>query len=87
MGERKQPVNLGVDEKGELIWGEIPMPEWQRILIQKLVPIPYVGDFLAFWWKNAQYWKKGYEDKGPNLEFRKGQRKGTYHVRRHHSGD
>lgn len=88
MIERKQPICLGRDKRGELIWGEIPMPDWQVRLIQSLVPIPYVGDFLAFWLKHAFFHKTGYEsdEPTPNMELRSGHYKSKT-PRRHHSGD
>jgi hypothetical protein len=45
--ERKQPIVLGINEKGELIWTNVEMPFWQR----KMFPIRYSGDFGAFWQK------------------------------------
>jgi len=47
MIERVQPVVKGVDEKGEFIWGVIPMPFWQMAMF----PVRYIGDFAAHWAK------------------------------------
>ncbi len=44
---RKQPVVIGTDEKGELVWGFIPMPYWQMAMF----PVKYVGDFTGFWYR------------------------------------
>lgn len=85
----RQPINKGVDANGELIWDTIPMPEWQRRMIQILVPIPYVGDFLAFWLKQDFFNKTGYEsdEPTPNMDLRASHYKPKMHVRKHHRGD
>ncbi len=83
MSERKQPVVKGVDEKGELIWGFIPMPRWQ----QAMFPVKYCGDFIAFWYKRMFYEKTGHESEAdiPNMQLHA--REGLRKPRRHHSGD
>jgi hypothetical protein len=45
--ERPQPIVIGINEKGELIWSNMEMPMWQK----RMFPIRYVGDFRAFWIK------------------------------------
>lgn len=45
MIERTQPVNTGLDEKGELVWGIVPMARWQMEMIR----VRYYGDFMAHW--------------------------------------
>ncbi len=57
MTDRVQPVVKGVDEKGEFIWGVIPMPYWQMIMF----PVRYVGDFAAHWMKVAMLHNSGME--------------------------
>jgi hypothetical protein len=87
MTDRKQPVCKGTDSRGELIWGFIPMAEWQRRTIQALAPIPYVGDFLAFWMKRTFADLTGYESESPNLDFREQAFKHLRKSRSRHKGD
>ena len=57
MIERTQPVCVGVDKNGELMWKIVPMPRWQMEMFR----IPYVGDFMAFWMKRMLWDKTGWE--------------------------
>jgi len=83
MNEPKQPVCKGVDAKGELVWGFIPMPRWQ----QAMFPVRYVGDFFVFWAKRVFFEKTGFESDReiPNMELRS--RADFKRRPRHHSGD
>lgn len=86
MTERLQPVCKGVDSKGELIWGAVPMALWQRAMF----PIRYTGDFLAFWLKRAQEYHGCTPSESNNAQFMSNANE--YHAkyaRRHktHNGD
>ncbi len=45
MIERTQPVVTGVNEKGEFVWGIVPMARWQMEMFR----VRYYGDFMAHW--------------------------------------
>lgn len=64
--DRKQPVVTGLDKKGELVWGWIPMPRWQMLMF----PLRYFGDFAAFWMKRYQEDKTGFESDRPSMVLR-----------------
>jgi hypothetical protein len=66
--ERRQPVVVGTDPRGELLWGSIEMPRWQMLMF----PIKYVGDFAAFWFKRVMLETMGCEPTQdiPNASFR-----------------
>ncbi len=55
--DRVQPVVIGLDPKGELIWGIIPMPQWQMLMF----PLRYFGDFAAFWMRKQLFEHTGIE--------------------------
>ncbi len=55
--ERKQPVVLGKDKKGELVWGFVPMPYWQMAML----PLRYFGDFQAHWQRVRMLFEYGIE--------------------------
>ena len=57
MSDRKQPVVIGKDEKGELVWGFIPMARWQMAMF----PLKYYGDFMAFWMRKHFFDLTGHE--------------------------
>lgn len=83
MNEPKQPVCKGVDAKGELIWGFVPMARWQ----QAMFPVRYVGDFIGFWLKRVMHEKTGVDaDDIPNMEF-KSRYTELKKPRQHHKGD
>lgn len=85
----RQPVVLGINEKGELIWGNIEMPLWQR----KMFPIRYTGDFMAFWQKLNLMQAKDFDAQGGcNADFRSHVpsaklEKKYQHKRQGHKGD
>lgn len=83
MSERRQPVVKGVNEKGELIWGWIPMPLWQ----QAMFPVRYCGDFIAFWYKRFMFEVHDHESEAdiPNMQM--DARNDLRKPRKHHSGD
>jgi hypothetical protein len=58
--ERVQPVCLGTNERGELIWEGRQMAEWQM----KLFPVRYSGDFKAHWMKRQSLIHRGFEPQG-----------------------
>ena len=66
--ERPQPVVTGINPKGELLWSQIEMPLWQRLMF----PIRYCGDFAAFWQKRRMVVMLGWEidDQIPNADFK-----------------
>ncbi len=68
MTERKQPVCKGTNEKGELVWGFIPMPYWQMAMF----PLKYYGDFMAHWIKLKFFEHTGYESERdiPSCQFK-----------------
>jgi hypothetical protein len=62
--ERKQAIVIGVDAKGEFVWGTIPMPRWQM----RMFPVKYVGDFYAFWAKLHFFEMTGIEMDSVNMD-------------------
>jgi hypothetical protein len=79
--------------KGELAWSLVPMKKWQVEMVKIAVraaaimcPVKYVGDFLNFWWKQAELPKTGNDHEDlHSLEFR-----AYTHLRKprtHHKGD
>lgn len=46
--ERVQPTNVGVDERGELVWEGLTMPRWQQELFRKEYHIS-AEEFGHFW--------------------------------------
>lgn len=85
--ERLQPVVKGVDAKGELVWGSIPMPLWQQVMF----PLRYVGDFIAFWMKRKalETWGRSNDD-SLNMDDLSLIHKRHAHrrtLRKHHGGD
>lgn len=79
MKDRMQPIVKGLTKKGELRWGKIPMPLWQRAMF----PIRYAGDFFVFWMKRVLADQTGYE--GEELSNFSVKNAKTH--RRHHRGD
>lgn len=67
MQERTQPVVKGVDKKGELIWGVIPMPLWQ----QAMFPVRVISDFINWWWSRSEFekWGRSHDDE-PSMRLR-----------------
>lgn len=55
--ERKQPVVVGTDHRGELVWGFVPMAYWQMAMF----PIRYLGDFQAHWQRMRLLFEYGVE--------------------------
>ncbi len=51
--ERVQPTNVGVDERGELIWEGRTMPRWQQEMFRKQYHISK-EEFGHFWDHMAQ---------------------------------
>lgn len=58
---RKQPIVTGINEKGDLIWGEIDMPRWQMELLR----LVYYGDFLSHWTQRMFRDITGHESEEP----------------------
>ena len=84
--ERIQPIVMGTTVLGELIWGEIEMARWQRIMF----PRRYTGDFGQFWMKLQAYQKLDREIDSPNIggfaAFVPGELAEKYRPK-HHKGD
>lgn len=82
--ERLQPVCKGTNERGELVWGFVPMARWQCVMF----PLKYVGDFAAFWYKRFMLAVLDYEmsEDIPNADY-KARKFGHGHGRKHHTGD
>jgi hypothetical protein len=83
MSDRTQPVCKGVNKKGELVWGVIPMPYWQM----RMFPLKYYGDFFVFWTKLHFFQMTGFEsdrDEG-SLDLRRRPHHGR--KRSQHPGD
>jgi hypothetical protein len=57
MNERIQPVCIGTDDHGELVWGVIEMPRWQMIMFPKR----YEGSLSVQWMELSAYDKAGWE--------------------------
>lgn len=84
MIERQQPVVKGINEKGELIWGTMPMPRWQMEMFR----VKYYGDFIGFWLKQTFFNLTGYEnEETPNIDFREDAYKYLRKPRSMHQGD
>lgn len=85
---RKQPVVIGTDNKGELIWGFVPMEYWQMAMF----PLRYLGDFSAHWQRIKMLFEYGIEgDNSISADFKSfvpGQLEAKYKAKRnHHKGD
>lgn len=80
---RKHPVVIGTNAKGELVWGFIPMPYWQMAMF----PIRYMGDFLSFWYRKSLEEKTGIESKGASMDISKVEQYGKTSYRRPSWGD
>lgn len=73
--ERRQPIVIGINEKGEMIWSDMEMPRWQRAMF----PIHYTGDFGNFWAKLSDLQKNGRtHDDVPNFSGFRSFVPGTY---------
>ncbi len=84
--DRKQPIVVGTDAKGELVWGLIPMPRWQMMMF----PVRYVGDFAGFWYRKfceASFGIPAEDIKGDSMDISKIGRYGKKSNRRPTSGD
>lgn len=85
--ERAQPVALGIDKDGELVWGVIEMPRWQK----KMFPVRYTGDFSGFWMKLQVAQDLSMEFDGENMDDFKSyipwQVAYKYPPKQHHKGD
>lgn len=66
MTERIEPVTTGVDDKGELVWGQAPMPRWKMEMFR----VRYYGDFAAYWIRRVFTDATGYEadEDTPSME-------------------
>lgn len=86
--DRKQPIVIGQDTKGELIWGFVPMSYWQMAMF----PLKYIGDFAAHWMRARMFAEYGMEcDQVSSATFQSfvpGPLEKKYkEKRRHHKGD
>lgn len=85
--ERRQPIVIGINEKGEMLWSDMEMPLWQR----KLFPIRYTGDFSAFWQKLTLLQAMDIEYESPNFAgfhaYVPAAVSKKYGKRNHHKGD
>lgn len=98
---KRQPVCKGVDSKGELVWGAVPMAHWQTTMMALAVraaaimcPRRYTGDFIAFWNKLQLQQERAIELEGENFGGFKSYVLGSEGVkimekykRKHHKGD
>lgn len=96
--DRKQPIVIGKDKKGELIWGCIPMYQWQKEMMDLAIraaaamfPKKYMGDFIAYWHKVKLQQEKDLELDSENASFNSyvpGSMEKKYkNKHNHHSGD
>lgn len=95
----KQPIVVGVNAKGELVWKKVAMAQWQRELISIAVraaammcPVRYTGDFIAFWQRVKFFHETGIErDDAISADFKAYVpyqfEKKYQQKRRHHKGD
>ncbi len=84
--DRKKPIVVGTDKRGELVWGFVPMARWQMIMF----PIKYVGDFAGFWYRKlmeAQFGIPADDVDAPSMDISKRHRYGKKSNRRPTWGD
>lgn len=84
--DRKQPIVIGTNKKGELIWGFVPMAYWQMAMF----PLRYLGDFAAHWQRVQMFLEHGIEsDDGISADFKSyvPSEFANKYERKHHKGD
>ncbi len=51
--DRKKPILVGTNEKGELVWGFIPMARWEMEMFR--VVVDWYGDLFTRWYELVKY--------------------------------